>query len=202
MEQNLWLPFARLYFSLVLTYQKTKVSYYMKVSYYTFRFFDIWDPFNVLLSQSQSYFSTWITVDTHCITKTYDDVIMMSSMMTHHHFELTSSSRAIWLVHLCSTLFFQILFSMLSTNNPIGSSRKPTTRSFLPIWAPLRHLGKIFEKWLLEIWHFNENPYKTLTRKMISNSEIIAPKYDPSQMRCRKYDACLLTPVTSLTTSS
>ena len=44
-----------------------------------FRFFDIWDPFNVLLSQSQSYFSTWITVDTHCITKTYDDVIMMSS---------------------------------------------------------------------------------------------------------------------------
>ena len=72
MEQNLWLPFARLYFSLVLTYQKRRC-------HITLLFFDIWDPFNVLLSQSQSYFSTWITVDTHCITKTYDDVIMMSS---------------------------------------------------------------------------------------------------------------------------
>ena len=129
-----------------------------KVSYYTFLLFDIWDPFNVLLSQSQSYFSTWITVDTHCITKTYDDVIMMSS-----------SSRAISLVYLSSTLF-QILFSMLSTNNPIGSPRKPTARSFLPIWAPLRHLGKIFEKWPLEKWPPEIRPRECDLRNDACNS--------------------------------
>ena len=61
------------------TFHWSHVSNNKKVSYYTFFCFDIWDPSNVLLSQSQSYFSTWITVDTHCITKTYDDVIMTSS---------------------------------------------------------------------------------------------------------------------------
>ena len=125
------------------TFHWSHVSNNKKVSYYTFFCFDIWDPSNVLLSQSQSYFSTWITVDTHCITKTYDDVIM------------TSSSFWVDVIiprHLIGSIFlnpfFQILFSMLSKNNSIGSSRKSTARSFLPIWTPLRHLGKL-KKWSL-----------------------------------------------------
>ena len=140
MEQNLWLPFARLYFSLVPC-----IKLQRGVILHSFCF-DIWDPSNVLLSQSQSYFSTWITVDTHCITKTYDDVIMTSSsfwvdvIIPRHLIGLFSFNP-----------FFQILFPMLSTNNSIGSSRKSTARSILPIWTPLRHLGKFKKKW--SIWN-------------------------------------------------
>ena len=152
MEQNLWLPFARLYFSLVPCINNNGVILHIFC-------YDIWDLSNVLLSQSQSYFSTWITVDTHCITKTYDDVIM------------TSSSFGVDVIisrHLIGSfvfnLFFRFCFPCCQRTIRLALQESPQQEVFCPsglrcaISVSFQNMTSTRDKRCPVIWPLEHNP--------------------------------------------
>ena len=135
------------------TFHWSHVSNNKKVSYYTFFCFDIWDPSNVLLSQSQSYFSTWITVDTHCITKTYDDVIMTSSsfwvdvIIPRHLIGLFFSS----------TLFFRFCFPCCQRTIRLALQESPQQEVFCPSGLRCAISVSFWKNDTFEMWPLNSN---------------------------------------------